>query len=75
VPIPLTKKWFLDFGFRMRLTDAFVLPIYSNGISWDFILEIENKFFVFDNFAKIKYVHQLQNLFFAITGEELTIKD
>ena len=23
----------------------------------------------------IKYVHQLQNLYFALTGEELTIKD
>jgi len=24
---------------------------------------------------RIKYVHQLQNLYFALTGEELTIKD
>lgn len=24
--------------------------------------------------SKIKYVHQLQNLYFALTGEELTIK-
>ena len=36
----------------------------------------------YDNFAncnkirwiKIKYVHQLQNIYFALTGEELTIK-
>lgn len=25
--------------------------------------------------ARIKYVHQLQNLYFALTGEELTIKE
>jgi len=27
------------------------------------------------NIAKIKFVHQLQNLFFALTGTELTFKD
>lgn len=25
--------------------------------------------------AEIKHVHQLQNLYFALTGEELTLKD
>ncbi len=35
-----------------------------------FILEIEVNWNI-----KIKYVHQLQNLYFALTGEELTIKE
>ena len=27
------------------------------------------------NLAHIKYIHQLQNLFFALTGQELTVKE
>jgi hypothetical protein len=29
----------------------------------------------FDDMINIRYVHQLQNLYFALTGEELTIKN
>lgn len=30
---------------------------------------------MYEPFIKIKFVHQLQNLYFALTGEELTIKE
>lgn len=29
---------------------------------------------IFDEYTELKYVHQFQNLFFAITGNELTVK-
>lgn len=50
------------------------------GIEIHQIEEIEQLFYVFMNSTKedyhieIKTVHQLQNLYFALTGEELTLK-
>ena len=32
---------------------------------------VEVSLFPYENFFKYKYVHELQNLFFAITGKEL----
>jgi hypothetical protein len=66
-PIPLTEEWLLKFGFEYRKdTDCYHY--------YNFIL---NKLFVMmdiDIHVYIKHVHQLQNLYFALTQEELTIK-
>ena len=44
---------------------------YDNG----FTFENQDKFvFWSDELVKCEYVHQLQNLYFALTGEELEIK-
>ena len=74
-PIPLTEEWLLKFGFEQD---------HSNQ-SWHhrvFVLnsfEIQELSMEVDKYSyeitTIKYVHQLQNLYFALTGEELTIKD
>lgn len=70
-PIPITEEWLLKFGFEF-----FDSGLYRKG---DFYLPIKFndytvlKWKVFE-IAPVKYIHQLQNLFFAITGEELTIK-
>jgi len=72
-PIPLTEDLLLKFGFER---DKFYIPtLYYNSK-----LRIKNDergFWVNAcyNFVLIKYVHQLQNLYFALTGEELTLKD
>ena len=55
--IPLTEEWLLRFGFESKNP---VLFTNSDGDS-----------FYLDD-TKIKHVHQLQNLYFALTGEELT---
>ena len=34
-----------------------------------------SQFRYFGHYIKIKYVHELQNLYFALTGQELTIKN
>lgn len=47
-----------DWGFYHSYTDA---PNDNDNNKYDFIS------------CGIKYVHQLQNLYFALTGEELTI--
>jgi hypothetical protein len=69
-PIPLTEEWFLKFGL-IKTKEGIILmgcyQIVAHEESWRIIL----KNGVLSN---IKYVHQLQNLYFALTGEELTIK-
>ncbi|MOA66614.1 hypothetical protein D3C78_1934400 [compost metagenome] len=34
-------------------------------------IDVQNQIII----ARIKHVHQLQNLYFALTGEELTVKN
>ena len=80
-PEPLTEEWLKRFGFTMK-DNGFnkdkplysTLPVYSIG---------EHGFWVYYDikYNSVKgatidylYVHQLQNLYHALTGEELTIK-
>ncbi len=76
-PIPLTEEWLLKFDFSKSPFDKTSLQykkdIYSligNEENW-FCLSVGN--FVHTK-VRIQYLHQLQNLYFALTGEELTIK-
>ena len=67
-PIPLTEQWLIDFGFGKHITlDTY--PTYSlNNINVnDGVVFIVGFGFV----NHIKHVHQLQNLYFALTGLEL----
>jgi hypothetical protein len=73
-PIPLTEEWLLKSGFE-RSGD-------------DLLFDINTMFFVSYNddefvhlksnhleiIASIKYVHELQNLYFALTNNELIIR-
>lgn len=78
-PILLTEEWLLKFGFKPRgegySIGGYILcdfRDFSDGSSsyilynWDSYNEIEIT--VKDN---IRYVHQLQNLWFALNEEEL----
>jgi hypothetical protein len=75
--IPLTEEWLIKFGFEDHNGSFFKIPVGiselhinpDNGVVW-----IENNKSVFNNPALIDYVHQLMNLYFALTGTELTIK-
>ena len=67
-PIPLTEEWLLRFGIDKKdrvINGNFNIGVlyYNGGIDY----------FEFD-VTHIKHVHQLQNLYFALTGKELTIK-
>ena len=66
-PILLTEEWLLKFGFLKDRINLY----YSFGqfiIRHDFILcDINTR-------IELKYVHQLQNLYFALIGQELIIK-
>ncbi len=71
-PIPLTEEWLLKFGFERS-------GLYN----------VKDEVYVYDEYGltdtgfeyrfnytqiKLKYVHQLQNLYFALTGKELIFK-
>lgn len=79
-PIPLTAEWFEKCGGRtggeqvlfismpkIKAELHFEMKPYGNVI----VLKSDFGEFVPED---IEYVHQLQNLFFAVTGEELTIR-
>jgi len=67
-PILLTEEWLKRCNFNFEKL-GFKNLSASYGIT-------SNEFhFHIGNYAKkINYVHQLQNLYFVLTGEELTIK-
>jgi len=87
VPIPLTEEWLLKFGFELKdkINMGFIKQInfphmknylyvnskYYTTALWD---EISQKEFLI-MLNPCQYVHQLQNLYFALTNEELTIKN
>lgn len=68
-PIPLTEEWLVKFGFERSglynlRNDVYIYDEYgltNTGFEYRY------------NYSSItiKYVHQLQNLYFALTGEEL----
>jgi hypothetical protein len=82
-PIPLTVEWLMKFGFNKVIDHwiGFESYHYENKNGWIYL--IEEGFEIELNILKerhnlgrtYKYVHQLQNLYFALTGEELTIKN
>ena len=75
--IPLTEEWLLRFGFEKTQHEyGSHETIFSKDeieLSSDFRLVVTD-YYVERIGKPLQYVHQLQNLFFALTGEELTIK-
>lgn len=85
-PIPLDSGWMKRFGFvtmdyELDLIDwarhdtERLFSVSQNGMPVEdqpFLYEYENGYGE-DIAVEVKYVHQLQNLYFALTGEELQI--
>lgn len=76
--IPLTEELLLRFGFDKKTgitfrKDNYVLVFNNDEHCFSFgIIFLDGTPSTW--FNKIKYVHQLQNLFHSLTGEELTLK-
>ena len=80
-PIPLTEEWLIKFGFKQWVefghkTGTFdLMPLC--GVSYDIVTK---KVLILEKGnpnshwieRKIEYVHELQNLYFALRGQELT---
>jgi hypothetical protein len=75
-PIPVTEDMLIRFGFEINRRTKEGNPIWR-CLSEDGFFEVEqigDGFFLDDNQSygtQIDWVHQLQNLFFALTRDEL----
>jgi len=90
-PIPLTEEWLEKLGLIKRnqteeLPEELQQPdIDEDGDIWYtwvkgvFNLEIQSNgeiwFELYSHYKHIKWVHELQNLYFALTEEELTLQE
>ena len=85
-PIPLTEEWLL----KLKLHKEFNSDNSENRNCW-YLKDCDDNFYInydYDSYigwyvgascygyiVGIKHVHQLQNLYFALTNKELTIKE
>lgn len=78
-PIPLTEDWLLKFGWVWN-EECNSFEKYPNGDSRMHLAKSTFGYNMFNYVLKavikndIRYVHQLQNLFYSLTGSELTNK-
>lgn len=76
--IPLTEEWLLKLGFKLYPSGSYCFDLFS--VNEYLAIDLKyNKGFAYirtdeDSLKiKLKYVHQLQNLYFALTNLELEI--
>jgi hypothetical protein len=81
-PIPLTEEWLIKFGWKSigDLHPTFKIRNYlleENMLREGkyYLRQVINKEDSLAISPEILYVHQFQNLYFALTGQELTIKE
>ena len=75
--VPLTEEWLMKFGFEKFIGNNilwglgdFCVGWYGNKYAtWIIRMRQENNEMNFH--SQIEYVHQLQNLYFTLTGKEL----
>ncbi len=76
-PIPLTEEWLVKFGFEnVGYFKFWGTRYFHKGIHIYFI-DNEFRFYYQTNRAYTIYdsIHEIQNLYFALTNTELKIKD
>lgn len=83
-PIPLTEEILIKAGFKQNQMDGDEF-YYSCDLKDDVYCDLslingdksgylEAILFPYESWFRYRYVHQLQNLYFALTGKELKIK-
>lgn len=77
-PILLSEEWLLKFGFEIVFIEGFKHLKIEIGDNYLLLMErndLPKYSFWIDNLnlGFVKHVHQLQNLFFALTGKELAL--
>ena len=71
-PIPLTEECLLKFGFEIGYNQKKMLDVYCKDFG--LLIERSNSNNFYYKKVNIHSVHQLQNLYFALTDKELTFK-
>lgn len=79
-PIKLTEEWLLKFGF-VKYGEKYHIGFNYGAYSVSTVGDVFNHWYLHHEFDKskrithnIQYVHQLQNLYFALTHTELKLK-
>ena len=88
-PIPLNEQWLLDFGFKEVIVGPFIKE-YEGATLIVYIIDGVGEC-IFKHYSSysendidavnvvcllpVSHVHQLQNLYFALTQEELILKE
>lgn len=76
-PIPLTQEWLMRLGFYKSSFDN--NEFIDSKTGWFMVYENSGYYKLSTGRGLIgeqfKYVHQLQNLYFALTGKELEINE
>ena len=75
-PISLTEKWLIKFGFEYQGGEGYLLE--DGGIR--IYASLRNDWMIYnskhiENSKGVRYVHELQNLCFALFRKELTLKE
>jgi hypothetical protein len=74
-PIPLTEEWLLKFGFTPnKYNDEFTLGDIMLDCEYTEKDTYNLSIGEYQSPIEIHYVHQLQNLYYALTNKELTIQ-
>ena len=76
--IPITEEMLLKLGFEVIYRSNFTLRLdhkenFKFGAGWNLVNGHFHIRFIGEQFTNIKFVHQLQNLYFTITGFELQV--
>lgn len=89
-PIPLTEEWLIKFGFvstdnqkynpEDEFAEQFYYELEDSGVKHRELICFPRHGWTvtlgnYGGEREFKYVHQIQNLFFALTGKELTVKN
>lgn len=86
-PIPLTEDWLINFGFEYKggvngilqkkssnpRRELGLFDLYEDGRVWSVMFQ-EDVGCGFSDLNEINTVHDLQNLYYALMGEELVLK-
>ena len=81
-PIPLTEEWLIKLGFTWSIAHQgffkkdfyYVIDFYETYPKVEGCIAFLNKNHRNgEKLLSVKYVHELQNLYFVLTGSELTV--
>lgn len=76
VPFRITQDWLVRLGFKLESKEG-ELSLYSHTETNNFLhLNGNTAKFIFDStvLLQMEYVHQLQNVFYILTGQELSLR-
>ena len=88
-PIPITEEWLDRFGFEKLNHQSktwYQTKTYKGDYNFDIAIRLGSGSYVCGEYVSLNHglrtiklgkmkVHQLQNLYFALTGQELTFKE